>query len=325
MRCKFKFPTPSFYLLVILLVITCTETLPPAFTGPKKEITITPGMSITAIAESLRQQQIINSVLIFRFLAWLNNYETRIQPGRYRFAPNTDPHFVLKTLARDVPALLMVTIPEGYTSHQIAQLLAQNGICPADSFLAACTDTVLLRSLDIPFNSAEGYLFPETYEFQTGSDPRSIVRRLVRQCRLVLTDLKKEARVNLKESQVIILASIVEKEAKVPEEFPIIAGVFYNRLRRNLPLQSCATVEFTLPKPKERLSLDDLKTPSPYNTYLHKGLPPGPICNPGKLALKSALSPAQHNYLFFVSRGDGTHIFSKNPQEHESAVRKINR
>jgi len=324
MNPKFKFHLLIYCLLLLLFSPNCNEQLPPAFAGPKREITIKPGMSLTAIAESLRQRQVINSVLVFRFLAWLNNYEPRIQPGRYRFATNTDPHLVLKTLARDVPALLMVTIPEGYTTNQIAQLLHQNGICPGDSFLAACRDTVLLRSLDIPFKTAEGYLFPETYEFQTGSDPRAIVRRLVRQCRLVLTSLKKEAKTALSEPQVIILASIVEKEAKIPEEFPIIAGVFLNRLRRNLPLQSCATVEFVLPQPKERLSFNDLKTPSPYNTYLHPGLPPGPICNPGKLALKAVLFPAQHNYLFFVSRGDGTHIFSTTPQEHEAAVRKIN-
>ena len=278
-------------------------------------------MSIAAIAESLRQKQVINSVLVFRFLVWLNKYENQIKPGRYRFAPNSDPRLVLKTLVREIPALLMVTIPEGSTTEQIARLLDENGICSADSFLAACTDTVLLRVLSIPFNTVEGYLFPETYEFQTGSAPETIVRRLVRQCRLVLTNLKKENKTTLAEPQAIILASIIEKEAKVPEEFPIIAGVFINRIRRNIPLQSCATVEFLLPKQKERLSLNDLKIPSPYNTYLHPGLPPGPICNPGKLALHAALFPARHSYLYFVSRGDGTHIFTTNSREHELAVR----
>lgn len=309
------------FFTILTLLINCTGQLPPSLISPKREVTIRPEMSIAAIAESLRQKQVINSVLVFRFLVWLNKYENQIKPGRYRFAPNTDPRLVLKTLVREIPALLMVTIPEGSTTEQIARLLAENGICSADRFLAACTDTALLRALGIPFSTVEGYLFPETYEFQTGSEPETIVRRLVRQCRLVLTNLKKENKTALAEPQAIILASIIEKEAKVPEEFPIIAGVFINRLRRNIPLQSCATVEFLLPKQKERLSLNDLKIPSPYNTYLHPGLPPAPICNPGKLALHAALFPARHSYLYFVSRGDGTHIFSTNSREHESAVR----
>ncbi|MGQ9679099.1 MAG: endolytic transglycosylase MltG [bacterium] len=325
MRRKFCLRTIIEFLTTFVLITNCAEQLPPAFTGPKREVTVQPGMSLPAIAESLKQKQIINSTLLFRFLVWLNNYENQIKPGRYRFAPNSDPRLVLKTLIREIPAHLMVTIPEGTTTQQIARLLEENGICPAASFLAACTDTILLRSLDIPFRTVEGYLFPETYEFQTGSNPETIIRRLVHQCRLVLTNLKKENKTALSEPQAIILASIIEKEAKVPDEFPIIAGVFLNRLRRNIPLQSCATIEFLLPKHKERLSLEDLKIPSPYNTYLHHGLPPGPICNPGRLALRAALFPARHSYLYFVSRGDGTHIFSTNSREHESAVRDINR
>ncbi len=309
----------------VIGTIRCGEDLPPPLTGPKKTITITPDMSITAIAESLRQNEIINSTLIFRLLAWFYDYRSRIQPGRYRFTPNTDPHTVLKTLSRELPALLMVTIHEGYTTRQIALILEKQGICPADSFLNATTDTSLLRSLHIPFTSAEGYLFPETYEFFTGSDPRAIIRRLVRQFHIVFDPMKKESNTRLTEPEAVILASIVEKEAKVAEEFPIIAGVFLKRLNRHLPLQSCATVAFILPEHKERLSLEDLKTPSPYNTYLHPGLPPGPICNPGRTALRAVLFPARHNYLFFVTRGNGTHIFSTTPQEHESAVRRRSR
>lgn len=306
-----------------ILFTSCVEQLPPTLTGPKREMVIKPNMPLWAVAETLHQAGIINSTIHFRLLAWLYNYEDRIQPGRYRFAPNINPHLVLKTLAREAPALLMITIPEGYTTKQIARLLEENGICDEDSFLIASQDTLLLRSFDIPFPTAEGYLFPETYEFQTGSSPQVIIQRLVRQFRLVYENLRKESSSSLSEAQVLILASIVEKEAQIPEEFPAIAGVFLNRLKRGLPLQSCATVEFILPEHKERLSLDDLKTPSPYNTYLHQGLPPGPICNPGRTALAAVLFSARHNYLFFVSKGDGSHIFSSTAAEHEAAMRRV--
>ncbi|MEO0067785.1 MAG: endolytic transglycosylase MltG [candidate division WOR-3 bacterium] len=305
-----------------LLLTSCSEQLPPAYTGPKREIIVKPKMSIAEIGNALKEKEIINSVLLFRLTSWFYNYDHRIQPGRYRFVPNTDPKLVLKMLARETPAFLFVTIPEGATQEAIARILDENGICPQDSFLAACKDTALLRSLDIPFTSAEGYLFPETYEFQTGSEPKAIVQRLVRQFRITFQTLKIDSRTNLTEPEAVILASIVEKEAQVPEEFPVIAGVFLNRLRRKLPLQSCATVEYILPEHKERLNLQDLKTPSPYNTYLHTGLPPGPICNPGRLALRAVLFPARHDYLFFVSKGNGTHIFSRTPAEHQSAVNK---
>lgn len=308
---------------LICLALFCSEPLPPDYTGPKREVVVTPGMSILEIATALKEKGIISSALIFQLLARLEHYDRRIQPGRYRFPPNSDPKLVLKMLAREVPAFLYVTIPEGATTRQIAKILAENGICPADSFLAASTDTALLRSLDIPLASAEGWLFPETYEFQTGSDPRHLIRRLVRQFRATYEALRRESRTTLTEPQVVILASIVEKEARVPEEFPVIAGVFLNRLRRRIPLQSCATVQFILPQPKERLTNGDLKIDSPYNTYLHPGLPPGPICNPGKMALRAVLQPAEHDYLFFVSRGDGTHIFSRTPAEHEAALRQV--
>lgn len=308
---------------LLILFACCSEQLPPAYTGPKKEVVVKPEMSIAEIGNALKEKGVINSVLLFSAIAWFYNYDNRIQPGRYRFVSNTDPKLVLKMLTRDIPAFLFVTIPEGATREQIALILDKNGICHRDSFLTACSDTGLLRSLGIPFASAEGYLFPETYEFQTGSDPEAVLSRLVRQFFSTYESLRRETKTTITEEQVVILASIVEKEAKLPEEFPVIAGLFFNRLHRNIPLQSCATVQYILPEHKERLSLEDLKTPSPYNTYLKPGLPPAPICNPGRTALRAVLFPARHHYLFFVAKGDGSHIFSKTQAEHEAAVRRI--
>ncbi len=311
--------------LLILLWTFCAEQLPPDYNGPKREVVIKPGMSVTEVATILKEREIINSTILFQIYAWLYNYTARIKPGRYRFVPGTDPQLVLKMLVREMPAFIFITIPEGATNEQIARILEENDICHRDSFLAVCSDTTLFRRLDIPFATVQGYLFPETYEFQTATAPQTVIQRLVNQFRVTYDNLKHTSTVNLTESQVVILASIVEKEAKLSEEFPIIAGVFLNRLRRNIPLQSCATVQYILPDRKERLTLEDLKTPSPYNTYLHTGLPPGPICNPGKTALQAVLFPARHDYLFFVAKGDGSHIFSRTPQEHETAMNRFKR
>jgi len=206
-------------------------------------------------------------------------------------------------------------------------VLEERGVCRADGFLSTCLDTGLLRKSGVTAATAEGYLFPETYEFLTGSQPSDVVRRMFRQFFSVLAELRDSSRLtppsSLSPSQVVILASIIEREAKVPDEFPRIAGVFMNRLRRHLPLQSCATVEYLLPERKGILSVDDTKTESPYNTYLHIGLPPGPICNPGRRALAAALNPERHGYLFFVARGDGTHAFSRTAAEHAANCRAL--
>jgi UPF0755 protein len=210
--------------------------------------------------------------------------------------------------------------------NQIAAALEERGICPADSFLAACADTDLLREFSVVAPTAEGYLFPESYEFLTNSRPAEVARRLIRQFFSAFAELQDSSPAprppSLAPSQVVVLASIVEREAKVPEEFPRIAGVFMNRLRRNLPLQSCATVEYLLSERKGILTVADTRIESPYNTYLHAGLPPGPICNPGRRALAAALNPERNDYLFFVASGDGTHIFSRTLAEHAAATRR---
>lgn len=289
------------------------------------EVAIRPGQGIRTIADTLSAKQVIGSKPLFLFYAWYYNYAPRIKPNRYRLPVGTGERHVLKLLAGEEPALVMVTIPEGYVMSQIAKALAERGVCPADSFLSACMDTSILGEFSMEAPTAEGYLFPETYEFLTNSEPSEVVRRLVRQFFSVLAELRDSTPAprpsSLTPSQTVILASIVEREARVPEEYPRIAGVFANRLRRRLPLQSCATVEYLLPERKGRLSVADTKLESPYNTYLHLGLPPGPICNPGRRALAAALYPERNDYLFFVARGDGSHTFSRTLAEHAAAIR----
>ncbi len=298
--------------------LSCSAPAPQS-NGLRVEVVVKPDMPFSAIGDSLAAKGVIRNKLALGFYTWYYNYAPRIRPGRYRLPVGAGEKRALKLLSGEEPALVMVTIPEGYTMNQVAATLAEHRVCQADSFLAACADTSLLRQFAVFAPTAEGYLFPETYEFLTGSPPTEVVRKLIRQFRTVMAGLKPQATTKLTDHEFVTLASIVEREAQVPAEFPRIAGVFMNRLRRRIPLQSCATVEYLLPERKGRLSVEDTKLESPYNTYLHLGLPPGPICNPGRLALEAALYPERHDYLFFVSRGDGTHIFSRTAAEHAAA------
>ena len=311
-------PIALSFVLVTLSFAACASLLscsPHAAVanGRRVEVTVGPGWSMRALADTLVAKQVIGSRPLFLFYSWYYNYGRRVRPNRFRLSVGTGERRVLRLLSGEEPALVMVTIPEGYTMDQVAATLAEREVCRADSFLSACLDTNLLREAGVSAATAEGYLFPETYEFLTGSQPSEVTRRLIRQSFSILSELRGSSLAphpsSLTPSQVVILASIVEREAKVKEEFPRIAGVFVNRLRRRLPLQSCATVEYILPERKGRLSVEDTRLESAYNTYLHVGLPPGPICSPGRRALAATLNPERHDYLYFVARGDGTHSF----------------
>lgn len=295
-------------------------------------VLIKSGLSTRNIADTLYRYGVIDNPQKFRILARVCGFDKRLRQGRYEFIRNTEEFFVLWKMTRRGRVGVRVTIPEGFTMQKIAEVLEAQGVCPATDFLRACQDRILLDSLGISLNSAEGYLFPDTYEFEIGADPSAVIERMVRRFRAVYEELviSEQADDSTKfpidvTPATVILASIVEREAVQPQEAPIIAGIFRNRLARGMPLQSCATVEYVLPVHKERLTLEDTRIDSPYNTYLHPGLPPGPICNPGRTALAAALRPESTEYLYFLSRGDGTHIFSKTWHEHEAARRRHNR
>ena len=319
----------SFVLITLSLALSvislsCSASAPQA-NGRRVEVNVRAGMGIRALADTLVAKQVIGSKPLFLFYSWYYNYGNRIRSNEYHLSVGLGERRALRLLSGEEPAVAMVTIPEGFTMNQVALTLEEHGVCRADSFLQACLDTSLLRKSGVTAATAEGYLFPETYEFLTGSRPSDVVRRMVRQFFSVLSELRAPTSgpQPLAPSQVVILASIVEREAKVWEEFPRIAGVFANRLRRRLPLQSCATVEYLLPERKGRLSIEDTRLESPYNTYLHVGLPPGPICNPGRRALAAALNPERHGYIYFVARGDGTHEFSRTAAEHAANCRTL--
>ncbi len=283
-----------------------------------------------SIAYRLIEEKIIDNPIKFMLLAKLLNYDRKLKRGRYYLQQGMDELSALKILVKGEQTNTMVTIPEGRTLVQIAEILENYGICSKKEFLKIVHSSDFLNSIGIKANSAEGFLFPDSYEFEIFSDAKIVISRMVKQFFSVynsllladsLTYYDKSTKNYLNLNEIVILAAIIEAEAKLDSERPIIASVFINRLKRRLPLQSCATIEYILKERKPKLSIQDLNVNSPYNTYLNLGLPPGPICNPGRSSLKAVLFPMKTDYLYFVSRGDGSHHFSKTNREHQAAIR----
>ena len=231
------------------------------------------------------------------------------------------PAQVLEILRKGFVILHSVTIPEGFTRDQIADALTDKGLADKKRFLELTEDKVLLRQNGISGPSFEGYLFPDTYHFSRGLNPSTLIDVMVKRFWQMAGPLRERAAaLGMKMEQVVILASIVEKETGEPTERPAIASVFLNRLSRGMRLESDPTVIYGLKDFDGNLRKNDLTRETPYNTYVIKGLPPGPIASPGLDAIKSVLYPAQTDYLYFVSKNDGSHYFSKTLAEHNRAV-----
>lgn len=285
-----------------------------------------PGTGFSSLAEQLERRGVIARADIF--LEELKRKHFVLRAGRYILRKGMSICGAISALEKK-PQLEKVTVHEGLTAREISDLFLKRGVISSDKeFLKLVSNGKRLLRFKyapyIPSSSLEGYLFPETYYFPKGSSPKMVISTMLRAFERAITSgmLRQLPKLGLKFHQVITLASIVEKEAMKPEEYPLISAVFYNRLKRGMKLQSCATVEYLLPERKERLTLEDLKIDSPYNTYIHKGLPPGPICNPGERAIRAAFFPAKVNYLYFVSKGNGEHHFSRTYREHVRAKAK---
>ncbi len=292
-------------------------------------IEIMPGSSFKEVANMLEAKGLIRSSKAFYLLAWYKRALLRIQAGEYRLSGAQSPRDILKILAQGKTIQHVIIIPEGYNMFQIASLMARAGIVGRDDFLNAARDKKLLAQLGIRGDSAEGYLFPDTYNLTKGATASEIIRLLVKRFWSVWYQAGFDARAKALGEDVhtvIILASIVEKEAMRPSERPIIAGVFWNRIRRGMPLQADPTVRYGIlierRISKKRLRWRDLRKRTPYNTYVIKGLPKGPISNPGEDSIRAVLFPARTRYLYFVSKNNGTHKFSTNLREHNLAVEK---
>lgn len=269
------------------------------------------------IGSILLENKVIKSPTLFILATRLFGVDKKIRGGKYILPKNISVFLACRLLKRGGKEKVMVTIPEGWTVKDIAFLLEKEGIVSADSFLSASEDREILRRLGIPFPKAEGFLFPNTYEFRIPSSPSEVMEKMAEEFFRVYKSLRESLPSPLSDSAVIILASIVEKEACLDIERQIIAQVFLNRLKKGMKLEACPTVEYALGYRKERLNSIDLRVPSPYNTYLYSGLPPTPICNPGRKSIAAVLSPAKTDYLYFFALKDGRHIFSKTFKEHQ--------
>ncbi|MBP7635418.1 endolytic transglycosylase MltG [Candidatus Ozemobacteraceae bacterium] len=286
------------------------------------EIEIRSGNSPKEIASRLKAGGIIRSAFVFRFLASLYGVDTRLKPGKYRFDGTESIEDILKALIKGREELVRVTIPEGLTLAAISQLVEKAGIASSAAFLELTRSRHIANTLFEDWGvlpSLEGMAFPETYAFSKGVDAEEVLTSMLRMTRDRVDRLIVGPKTSsgLTKYEACILASIVERETKLASERPLVASVFLNRLRSGMRLESCATVQFALPEHKERLTFDDLKIESPFNTYQNNGLPPTPISNFGTSALAAVASPAITDYLFFVSDAAEGHRFSTTLAEHE--------
>lgn len=290
----------------------------------KSVIDILPGEGFQHIAGRLVGAGIINSPIKFKLLARLKGFDKKIKAGEYLLSASLSPNQIFEILVNGRVYLHKLTVPEGYTIHQIAALVEKTGLTTASDFLKAAQDAAFARNQEIDAETFEGYLFPETYYFPKNVTPEKIVSTMVQRFRsTVLPDWQDRLRqLKLSIHEIITLASIIEKETGVADERPLISSVFHNRLKKGMRLESDPTVIYGIKGFEGNITRKHLEERTPYNTYLVRGLPPGPIANPGFESIKAALYPADSDYLYFVSRKDKTHQFSSNINDHNRAVRK---
>ncbi len=282
--------------------------------GPARTVVLTPGQTTSQIGAALVQAGLVRSARAVVLAARLQRADGRLRHGEYALDPGQGAWQIVRVLARGEAVLHRLTIPEGFTVAQIADELARTGLGDRGRFLEMA-------------QGLEGYLFPDTYLLPRGLGEEAIIERMrARFNDVVGPELRKAARERgLSLQALVTVASMIEREARVPEERPVIAGVIYNRLRLGMRLEIDATVLYALGRHKTELALADLGVESPYNTYRHAGLPPGPIANPGLAAISAAAAPAETPFLFYVLRPDGSHHFSRTLREHQEAVRRYRR
>ena len=295
--------------------------------GKPAVVQIKAGMSLRKIASELHARGIIDRPGVFFVLARLGGDGQRMKYGEYRLSPEMSPREILRIISTGTPLQYKVTFPEGLTMAQMAEKLEAEGLLDRDRFLAEAQNVEFATSLGIPALNVEGYLFPDTYFFSRGMSARSIIRKMVGRFKKVYDEVRGlgEKKTRLTEYQTVILASLVEAETKADEERDLVAGVFVRRLKKKMLLQCDPTVIYGLDNFSGDITKKHLADPHPYNTYIHPGLPPGPIGNPGRAALTAALFPADTKYLYFVAKNDGTHHFSATYAKHQAAVNKYQR
>jgi UPF0755 protein len=290
-------------------------------------VVIPPGATFRVAADSLHRAGVIGSTRLFRLYASLRGHDRRIRAGAYVMKRGMSWPAVVSALTQGTGLIHTVTIPEGYAIADIAPLLARTLGVEQDSVLAATRDSATRERLGVPTPTIEGYLFPDTYSFPDGTTGRAAVEAMVKRFEQVWQPEwnAKLEKLALSRHDIVTLASIVEKEAKVPAERPVIAAVYLNRLRIGMKLQADPTVQYALGRHSARLFYKDLRVDSPYNTYEHAGLPPGPIASPGRASIVASLDPAAVPYRYFVAHPDGHHEFHVDFASHARAVAAVRR
>jgi UPF0755 protein len=300
---------------------------PVAEDAPEVLFVVERGDSLAGVARKLEDAGLVRDARAVVWLARLRGLSSKLRAGEYRLSPALAPGELLAHISEGRVITYEVSFPEGFTARQIGERLEARELVDAAAFAAAVRDADLIARLEIPAASLEGYLYPETYRLPRGLGAEEIASTMVEHFKRVWRDIRDAAGDRAPDMHdLVTLASIIEKETGVPEERPLIASVFANRLERGMRLESDPTVIYGIPDFDGNLRRSDLDDgDNPYNTYRIRGLPPGPIANPGIDSLRAAANPADTDYLYFVSRNDGTHVFSSSYRDHVKAVNRYQR
>lgn len=303
------------------------EGIEPVTTEKKvlpKFVEIEKGETSFSIARKLKKEGLIRSVTVFLFEAFRTGVYREFKAGEYALYPNQSLREILEILSKGKVYLHKVTIPEGATIWQIAEILESERICDKEEFLQLAKNKEFIKSLDLPGPTAEGYLYPETYFFAKNTPPAKVIKTMTDKFKEVWSELEPlTPGVKLTMKEIVILASIVEREAFYESEKPLIAAVYLNRLKKGMPLQADPTINYALKNFRRLTYRDYYQVKSPYNTYLHNALPPTPIGNPSKSSILAILRPAKVPYLYFVATDEKRHIFSRTYAEHLAAIERI--
>ncbi len=322
------------YILCGLGIVGCFAALtvvfylsPPDSSAEIVSVTIAPGTSSHTIAKHLATKKLIRSPLAFQLAARHQGVSHKLRAGTYQLRRNMPLTHILQELQNGQIELQTFTVPEGVTATDVAELWEAAGFGTAEAFRKAMNEPSLFERYRIQADTLEGYLFPDTYKFAKGTTAATVVEMMLAEFdkRWDQTLDEETCDLGLTRHELITLASIIEKEAGTEAECVRIGSVFHNRLKRNWRLQADPTVLYALGNPKRLLTRADLKVESPYNTYQHKGLPPGPIANPGMASILGAIRPEKTDYFYFVAIDNGQHHFSKTLAEHTRTIRRIKR
>ncbi|MCP3924337.1 MAG: endolytic transglycosylase MltG [Desulfobacterales bacterium] len=287
-------------------------------------VVVKSGQPFATTLKKLYNKKLIVNPRLFKIYAKLYSYESKIKAGEYLLSPNMPPEKILSVMVSGKVRLYKLIVPEGYNIYQIGELVEESGFAIKNEFVRVAKDKFFLKSKNIDADSFEGYLFPDTYHFSKSADSRKIISKMVSKFNLVFNNgwEKRAKEIGFTKHQVVILASIIEKETGAAFERPLISSVFHNRLKKRMRLETDPTVIYGIKDFDGNIKKKHLRQYTPYNTYKIKGLPHGPISNPGSKSIYATLFPANTKFLYFVSKKDTTHKFSTNIKDHNSAVRK---